>query len=156
MRTIEITADVGDGRPPGPHESAVPGRVCVLDGGVPWTRAKAELDPEWDRVNALATQIIDRRGTDGALDGREEFVIGVLAAARWTLSAVNAAPMTRQARPVNGEAIKSELSEAQRAMAARGRRWAGAAGVLHWLLWITGASEAMEYPGFDPHPSTRR
>lgn len=156
MRTIEITADVGDGRPPSPHESAVPGRVCVLDGSVPWTRVKAELDLEWDRVNALATQIIDRRGTEGALDGREEFVIGALAAARWTLGAVDAAPMTRRARPVNGEAIMSELAEAQRVMAARGRRWAGAAGVLHWLLWITGASEAVEYPGFEPEsPSPR-
>jgi hypothetical protein len=148
MRTVEIAPDVGDGRPPAAGASAVPGHVCVLDGGVPWVRVKVELDREWQRVNALAGEILDRRG-DSALDGVEECVIGALAAARWTLGATQQAPMARAPLPVTGAAIKAELATARRVMEARGPRWAGATGVVHWLLWITGGSEEMPYPGFD-------
>ena len=145
-----IAQDVGDGSAPEPGTPPVPGRICVLDGGVPWVRVKSELVREMDRLAAVMREILDgpagRR--EDELDGAEQRVMGIWAAAEWTLGADDRSPMHRRHQLVSGQAIIDELAVAEPRMIDRAGGWQYALGVIDWLMWITGARETIAYPGF--------
>jgi hypothetical protein len=141
----------GAGEPP---VVAVPGEVRMLDGGVPWVRTEAELAREWARLTARLVAVTGGRGRAVAeMDGAERALLGVRAAARWTLGETACAPMSRDRVLVTGASIRGELAEAERVMEERGSRWPYATGVLYWLLWITGATPEMVHPGWRDQPA---
>jgi hypothetical protein len=151
MERLMITADVGDGSPPEPGHSAVPGQIYRLDEGVPWLRVKAELDREWERLQRLL-DVVGRPG--GPVAGHamndvpetEWWVLGADSAARWTLGLAAVPALGTGPEPVTGHVIREQLELADRLMESRHPKWGYAAGVLHWLLWITSATEEMSYP----------
>jgi hypothetical protein len=125
----------------------VGGPACVLDAGVPWPRTPDDVAREWARLEARYARItVVGRRTMADLSSAERFVVGVRAAARWTRGEVEKSPVCLVGAPLTGQGVRDELDAAEALMEARGRHWEYATGVLHWLLWVTGASEDLPYP----------
>lgn len=148
MAPVEIAPASGwDG---GATESiALPTGVGVLDAGVPWPRTPQELDREWGRVVELVAEMTSgpaRRASE--LSPGERYVMGVRAAARWTLGDSSRTPTSGRELEMSGAQIRAELALAERVVDRRAAGWAYASGVLEWLLWVTGARE--ELPPYPP------
>ena len=134
MATVETTPLVG-------------GPSMVLDAGVPWPRTPDDVAREWARVEARYARLFVSGGRSlSQLTSAEQFVVGVRVAARWTRAESARSPLRLANEPVSGQAVRDELAVAESLMEARGRHWALATGVLHWLLWVTGAMDDLPYP----------
>lgn len=144
MGRVVISREIGDVTPPAEGASAVAGRVCVLDTGVPWLRTGVELEREWARLGPIVEPIFAKvaAAPDGAsFTPGERHAMGAYMSALWTLGGTAEVPLGGVESPVTGRAIRWQLSEAERLMVSRCEGWEFALGVVQWLLWITSGSE---------------
>ena len=144
MGRVVISREIGDVTPPPEGVSAVAGRVCVLDAGVPWLRTGVELEREWARLRPVVEPIFAR--VDAAPDAAsfapgERHAMGAYMSALWTLGGTAEVPLGGVESPVTGRAIRWQLAAAEDLMVSRCEGWEFALGVVQWLLWITSGSE---------------
>jgi hypothetical protein len=144
MGQVVISKEIGDGTPVAEGTSAVAGRVCFLDTGVPWLRTGAELEREWKRLRPVIEPVFTkvRIAPDTAsFTSGERHTMGSYATAMWTLGGTTEVPLGRAESPVTGRAIRQQLATAHDTVESRCEGWEFALGVMQWLLWITSGSE---------------
>jgi hypothetical protein len=112
-----------------------------------WPRSRAELEREWSRVDRLATRIA-AAGAVNADELRPEArcLLGMRAAALWSLGRSTTTPMTGRADEPTFYAALEEMRAADELIRARSPGWAWAIGVDRWLSWLIGAEESVRAP----------
>ena len=118
--------------------------------GPQWPRSAADLDREWSRVDHLANRI----AADGAVSADElrseaRCLLGMRAAALWSLGRSTTTPMTRRVEEPTFYAALEEMRAADELIRARSHGWAWAIGVDRWLSWLIGAEESVRAPSAD-------
>lgn len=144
MGQVVISREIGDVTPPPEGASAMAGRVCVLDTGVPWLRTGAELEREWARLRPVVEPIyakVNAAPETASFTPGERHAMGAYLSALWTLGGSAEVPLGGAESPVTGRAIRWQLSAAEELMVSRREGWEFALGVTQWLLWITSGSE---------------
>jgi hypothetical protein len=151
MTAVEINAFSGDDRQTVDVADPASGSGGG-DGGLRCARSQVELDREWGRICGLMAPITNpptRKASE--LSDPQLHLLGASTAARWTLGYAARAPMSRTDQPVNAQTLHSEMTAAGAQVTSEHPNWPGATGVLRWLLWLTGVTEEMTYPGLEPH-----
>jgi hypothetical protein len=99
MGRVVISREIGDATPPPESASAVAGRVCVLDSGVPWLRTGVELERGWARLRPIVKPIfakVDAAPADASFTPGERHAMGAYVSALWTLGGTAEVPWVGQ------------------------------------------------------------